>query len=325
MKKLFTVIAVSSFALVSANQYNQQSENQSYDQKNADQSDQNQSYNTTDANQSYNQKNSYGQQQSNPSYGQQQPNQSYGQQQSNSSYGQQQANQSNQQNPSNDKQQSNQSYGQQKSNQSNDQQKSNQSNDQQKSNQSNGQQKSGQQQSPQTNEQRNRGRQAASDQGIRQEIQDELSPGWFAEGYPNVTFDVNNGDVILRGTVDSLRNKNSIEKGVKKIVGVNKVDNQLKVSKESANLNAYSESDLQDSERKYPRDSAQTPEDRQLNAKIRNELNDDYENLNLKTANGAVTISGTVDSGDDIQDITNEIKDITGVRSVDNQIKTKNQ
>ena len=168
MKKIFTVITLGSFALVSADQYDQQKTNPSYGQQQANPS--------------------YSQQQTNPSYGQQQTYQTTGQQQSSPSYGQQQTN------PSYGQQQTNQSYG-----------------DQQKS----GSQKT------------------VPDQEIYEEIQNELSPGWFSRGFPNVSFDVKNGNVNLRGTVDSTKNKNKIERGVKEIEGVRQVNNQITIAKDS--------------------------------------------------------------------------------------------
>jgi osmotically-inducible protein OsmY len=240
MKKLFTVIALSSFALVSADQYNQQPSTQ---------------------------------------YGQQ-PSTQYGQQ-SSTQYGQQPSTQ----------------YGQQQTYQT--------------------QQKSGSQKT-------------VSDQEIHKEIHNELRPGWFSKGFPNVSFDVNNVNVILRGSVDSLENKNKIEKGVREIEGVRQVNNQITIAKETKDQDTYSDSQLIDSEKKYPRDSAATPQDRQLNAKIRDKISNgwftkDYETVVLKTANGIVIITGTVDKPEDAQKVSDKIKDIAGIRSVNNQLSVKNK
>jgi len=95
--------------------------------------------------------------------------------------------------------------------------------------------------------------------------------------------------------------------------------------------NTYSESQLKESEKKYPQDSAASFQDRQLNAKIRDKLSGglfskDYDKkIVLKTANGMVLITGTVDKDDDIQKVTDKVKDIEGVKSVDNQLSVKNK
>ncbi len=96
------------------------------------------------------------------------------------------------------------------------------------------------------------------------------------------------------------------------------------------NSETYSESQLQSSEKKYPQDFASNPQDRQLNAKIRDKLNNGwfskgYQTLVIRTTNGVVVISGTVDKFEDIQKINDQIRDIDGVRSVNNQLTVKSR
>lgn len=168
-----------------------------------------------------------------------------------------------------------------------------------------------------------------SDQDIRKEIQDTVGSGWFTEGYKNVSFDVNNGNVTLRGTVDTINDKNKVEDSVRKIDGVRQINNQINVSERNSN-NTYSDSDLQSSETKFPQDRAGNLQDRQINARIRDKLNNGwfskgYETLMIRTANGIVMISGTVDKPEDIQAINDDIQEIEGVRSVNNQLNVKNR
>jgi osmotically-inducible protein OsmY len=167
-----------------------------------------------------------------------------------------------------------------------------------------------------------------SDQEIRRRIHETLSSGWLSKSFQDVSFDVNNGNVNLKGSVDSLENKNKIEENVKKIDGVRQVNNQITIVKESPGT--YSEAQLQNSEKKYPQDFASNSQDRQLNAKIRDKLSNgwfskDYETLAIKTTNGVVIISGTVDKSEDIQKIIDQVKDIDGVISVNNQLTVKNR
>lgn len=167
-----------------------------------------------------------------------------------------------------------------------------------------------------------------SDQEINKRIHDTLSSGWFSKGFKNVYFDVNNGVVNLRGSVDTLENKNKVEDSVKKIDGVKQVNNQITIVKE--NPETYTDSQLQNSEKKYPQDFASNSEDRQLNAKIRDKLSSGwfskgYETLVIRTTNGVVVVSGLVDKFEDIQKIGDQIKGVDGVRSVNNQITVKNR
>jgi len=168
---------------------------------------------------------------------------------------------------------------------------------------------------------------AASDQEITKKVRDILSSGWFSKGFQEVSFDVYNGNVNLRGTVDTLENKNKVEDSVKELDGVIQVNNQITVTKKTTS--PYSDSQLQASENKYPQDSAVTNQDRQLNAKIRAKLNGGWfskgiETLVIKTANGVVVISGTVDKFEDIQKVNDQLKDIDGIKTVNNQLTVKN-
>lgn len=80
---------------------------------------------------------------------------------------------------------------------------------------------------------------SVSDQDIKAKIQDSLNGGWFAQGFNNVSFEINNGNVTLRGTVDSMDNKNKIEENVKKMDGVKQVNNQITVAKDNTNQKSY--------------------------------------------------------------------------------------
>lgn len=173
---------------------------------------------------------------------------------------------------------------------------------------------------------KNNGQKAVSDQEITKQIRDTLSSGWFSSGYQGVSFDVNNGNVNLSGTVDSIDNKNKVENAVKKIDGVKQVNNQISIAKDNAN--GYSDSQLQNSEKKYPQDTAATDQDRQLNAKIRDKLSGGwftkgFDALILRTNNGFVVITGTVDQPQDVQKVNDQLKDVDGVKSIDNRVTSR--
>ena len=72
---------------------------------------------------------------------------------------------------------------------------------------------------------------SASDQELVKKIHSALSSGWLSKGYQNVSFDVDNGVVNLKGSVDTLESKNRIEGDMKKIDGVRQVNNQITVRK----------------------------------------------------------------------------------------------
>ena len=86
-----------------------------------------------------------------------------------------------------------------------------------------------------TNDYRNQqssNQRTVSDQAINKKIQDKLSPDWLSKGFKNISYDVNNGTVTLKGSIDTLENKNTIEESVRKIDGVKQVNNQIQIVKE---------------------------------------------------------------------------------------------
>lgn len=174
------------------------------------------------------------------------------------------------------------------------------------------------------------------DQEISKNVQDLLEPGVFSKGYPNVKFNVNNGNVTLRGTVDTQDDKTKIEDNVRKVKGVRQVNNQITFMGKQVSYNDTStttgdmDAKVRDAEKNYPQDSASTEADKRINARIREKISDgwftrSYEAIILRTNNGVVTIVGIVDSKDDVQKINDKLKDVGGIRSVNNQLSTKNK
>jgi osmotically-inducible protein OsmY len=171
------------------------------------------------------------------------------------------------------------------------------------------------------------GSQRSDDQEVIKKVGDTLSSGWFSKGFQDVSFEVYKGNVYLRGIVDTHENKNKIEDSIKKIEGVVLVNNQITVKKEVES--PYSDSRVQTSENKFPQDYAATNQDRQLNAKIHNKLNGGWfskgiETIVLRTTNGVVIINGTVDEFEDIQKVNDQLKNVDGIKTVDNQLTVKN-
>jgi osmotically-inducible protein OsmY len=199
-----------------------------------------------------------------------------------------------------------------------------------------------------------------SEREIAKEVHDLLESGVFSSGYPNVTFSVDNGNVTLKGTVDTLDDKNKIEDKVRKIKGVRQIKNQITLAGKQTSYNdssTYNESSrtmhdsarttdtrlrdddssLKDHETKiheaakhYPQDSATTPADKLLNARIRESVSDgwfsrSYETITFRTNNGVVTVIGAVDSNDDVKKIADKLRDIDGIKSVNNQLTIKNR
>jgi len=70
---------------------------------------------------------------------------------------------------------------------------------------------------------------ASSNEAISKKVKDLLAGGWFSKGYSNVSFDVNNGVVNLRGSVDTRETKEKLGMAVRELNGVKRVNNQVMV------------------------------------------------------------------------------------------------
>lgn len=161
-----------------------------------------------------------------------------------------------------------------------------------------------------------------SDEEISKGIRNALAPGMLSSGYPTVTFEVYNGNVTLRGTVEKASDKAKVESSVRNVDGVKQINNQVMVQ-ERATADNYSK--VKKNEQAFSQDYAATDADRLVNSKIRDKLNGGwfskgYETIVVRTSNGIVTISGTVDSFDDIKKIGDDVKKVEGVKSVNNQL-----
>ena len=177
--------------------------------------------------------------------------------------------------------------------------------------------------------------QNTSDQEIAQKVHDSISAGWFSKGYQDVSFDVRNGVVSLRGSVNAQDDRSKIEDSIRKINGVRQVNNQINVKNGSTTSSAntpYGTTNTQNissdstAGKNFPQDTAASNEDRQINNKIRERLSNGwfsktYDTLVIRTNNGVVTITGTVERQDDVQNVGDQVKGIAGVRSVNNQLR----
>lgn len=81
--------------------------------------------------------------------------------------------------------------------------------------------------------------QTVADKDIRDRLKSKLGGGWFSKGYENVTYLVQNGNVLLRGTVDKPEEKNKVEEIAKGIDGVRSVTNQIVIENKKGTSSYY--------------------------------------------------------------------------------------
>lgn len=171
----------------------------------------------------------------------------------------------------------------------------------------------------------------STDEYINKQVRNILSGSFFSRGYENVSFDIVNGYVNLRGTVAKAEDKAKIEKALEAIPGIKGVNSQITVQETASDLRSSDtkKSDFlssKDSQKYQGNDAAATDSDRLLNQKIRDKLNGGWfsknfnNSINLKTSNGIVTVTGVLDNSDDISRVLIEIRKIDGVKSVNNQV-----
>lgn len=154
--------------------------------------------------------------------------------------------------------------------------------------------------------------QAMSDQELSKKIHDKIGEGYFSKGFDQVKVQVNKGEVTLTGSVPTFADKEKVEKEVRNIDGVKKLNSQVAVQEPREKDKAALE---------FVKDKYVTPADGQLNQKIRDKISrgifkDSYQELILNTDNGVVTLDGTVKSSSDKQKIMSEVQKIEGVKGI---------
>lgn len=164
------------------------------------------------------------------------------------------------------------------------------------------------------------------DRRLEKDITDTLSSGMFSKGYDQITVQVNNGTVALRGTVETADDKNHVEQKVRNMRGVRNLNSQISVR---SNPNP-SDSQARSGKNSFPQDRYSTLADKQLNMKIRDKVSsgwlwNSYSDVVLITSNGDVILEGFVNKPEDQQKILDEIRKVEGVGSVRSNLKFKNQ
>lgn len=162
---------------------------------------------------------------------------------------------------------------------------------------------------------------ATPDAKIKNDIHNKVKGGWFSEGYDQVMFDVKDGIVTLKGSVETMDDKNDLEKKVRNMEGVKGVESYLKVQ---------TPPDEDDVKKDYPQDTYSSPKDEQLNMKIRDNVStgwlwNSYTNVSLNTTDGVVVLRGQVDDMKDQQTLMNEIQKIPGVKEVKSELQIEDK
>lgn len=163
---------------------------------------------------------------------------------------------------------------------------------------------------------------SVSDIDLEKKIGDALKSGLFSRGYEQVHFQVQNGNVILSGNVQTNDDKIKVEDKVRSINGVRNVSNNINVinrdQKVSMGDRDYNRS-MMETDSKYMSDRYASQHDMEINKKIRDVITD--KNIQLYTNNGIVTLEGDVHSREDADKLVDKVKHVDGVKQVINNLK----
>lgn len=169
-----------------------------------------------------------------------------------------------------------------------------------------------------------------ADEDLSKNVHDVLY-GWLSSGNQNIAFEVNNGKVILTGVVNSREEKEKIEKEVKKINGVKSVDNKItilepkKVAYYNPQRTNNTTAQVTSGDQKT-KDYGALDSDKKLNAQIRDKLDKQlFDTVVIITANGVVTLAGSVENQKDFENTVKDIEQMEGVKKVNNKVSEKRQ
>lgn len=184
------------------------------------------------------------------------------------------------------------------------------------------------------------GQMSTSDENMTRRISDLLRSASFSTGYDLVTFTIDQGKVILQGSVETSEDKIRLEKAIRTIGGVKSVDNQLIVrnrqtsqhEKINHNLYAYTinkNKPIIHTSNPFSQDNALTVSDKQLNKNIRSQLKsqgfwEKYTDVRLNTNNGVVTLEGIIPTSSDQQKLVNSMQKVRGVKSIESNLTIRN-
>lgn len=176
------------------------------------------------------------------------------------------------------------------------------------------------------------GNNPTSDEEIQRNISEAITY-WAEQGINNISFEVEKGEVLIRGKVNTPDERTKIEESIKKIPGVKNVKNEINSAqqpKTSQLMTGKSKhigmADSTATVTKKENDIAKTDADKQLNKNIRDSLRklkiNKIETIVLKSENGVITITGILETPEDVKKVTDQIKTVPGVKNVNSNVHT---
>jgi osmotically-inducible protein OsmY len=176
----------------------------------------------------------------------------------------------------------------------------------------------------------------ASDRQLSQRIREALKGGFLSKGFENVSFEVHDGSVTLRGSVNSDIDRRKIMERIQKIQGIKNINGRIEVINEEQKQNRTLSYDYNNARNNASQNmgtstqqrSQKQESDSQILDKIKNILkgglfSKGYENITINVRNGNITLGGTVENESDKQKVIEMVQNLSGVREIDDQIRVQ--
>lgn len=159
------------------------------------------------------------------------------------------------------------------------------------------------------------------DRDLQRSVNDAIKSNVFTKNFKNVNAQVFNGDVTLTGFVDTEEAHKDLLERVKKIDGVQNVNDRLVIRPSAGNYSRRTNNLIAQAA-----PAPVTESDRTLNSKVRAALqggffSKGYENILSDVRGGVVTLRGTVSSESDRTTVIDRVQKLDGVEKIDNQIQ----
>lgn len=173
-----------------------------------------------------------------------------------------------------------------------------------------------------------------SDHALMTRVQFHLERGPARNKFKNVNVRVSDGVVTLTGTVENAQDQQMLKHRVQGTPGVKSVNDQTEIKSSGAvkpkgAISYYDDDEEEDEDFETSAlSSTKRNSDRQLNLKIQDTLKsgafkENFADIEIEVSHGNVTLSGSVDTEEDSREAEKRVRNINGIKNVDNQIQVQ--
>lgn len=148
---------------------------------------------------------------------------------------------------------------------------------------------------------------------LQNKVYDTLKNNYLRKNYNDVNVTLFNGTATLSGFVESDEDRHEVESRVRAVDGIVNVNDQIQIRPSSQQMDSYTSKDVNN----VVHEELQNKVDSALK---NNYVKKNYPTVSTEVFNGIVTLSGSVESDRDRQEIKDRILKIKGVRSIQDNL-----